>query len=106
MRELGELGDAHEGFLLALRSVFENVRASEAEHTVWRTRRNTQVAMLLRALEIFGGPDCCPVCKSPPKWKAGKIPKDKERQDLHDDRCLLDIMIRHFEHCLESPGLW
>lgn len=49
--------------------------------------------MLLRALEIFGGPDCCPVCKSPPKWKAGKIPKDKERQDLHDDRCLLDIMI-------------
>lgn len=84
------------------------IQEAEAEHTVWRTRRNARMLTLLRAVEIFAGESACPVCGSPPKWKleTGKPPKDKQRQDLHDDKCELSIAIDHFEHCLRAPGIW
>jgi len=90
----------------AIQEIFSEVERAGAEHTVWRTRRNARVLTLLRAIEIFAGGDRCPVCGSPPKWDPNKAPKDKQRQDLHDDKCELDILIRHFESCLEGPGLW
>ncbi len=94
------------GLCRAIVETLQSARETEAQHTVYRTRRNERVLTLLRAIEIFVGNNVCPVCGSPPKWKAGKTPKDKERQDLHDDKCELDIQVQHFEHCLRAPGLW
>ena len=92
--------------LACLGETLQAAHIAESQHTEWRTRRNERVLTVLRALELFGGHGACPVCGSPPKWKAGKKPTDKERQDLHDDKCELDVSIRHFEHCLRAPGLW
>lgn len=89
-----------------IQKVFSDAEKTEEEHAVWRTRRNTRVLLLLRAIEIFAGNGKCPVCGSPSKWPAGKKPSSKQLQDLHDDKCELDTMIRHFEHCLDNPGVW
>jgi hypothetical protein len=94
------------GFAGGIGEVILAIRETEVQHTEWRTRRNVRILTLLRAIEIFVGAGACPVCGSPPKWKSGKQPKDKERQDLHDDKCELSISIDHFEHCLKAPGIW
>lgn len=73
---------------------------------IYRTRRNARVLTLLRAIELFAGEGVCPVCGSPPKCKPGKKPTDKQRQDLHDDKCELSILIDHFESCISAPGIW
>ena len=93
-------------FCRDIESTLRTIRETEGRHTAWRTRRNERVLALLRAVEIFAGESVCPVCGSPPKWNPGKPPKDKQRQDLHDDQCELSIHIDHFESCLKEPGLW
>lgn len=90
----------------AIEDTLQEARETEAQHTVWRTNRNQRMLTLLRAIEIFAGVNACPVCGSPPKWNPDKLPKDKQRQDLHDDKCELSIAIDHFEHCLKTPGIW
>jgi len=82
------------------------IQETEARWAEVRTRRNARMLTLLRAVEMFAGQGACPVCGSPPKWSPDKPPKDKQRQDLHDDKCELSIAIDHFEHCLRAPGIW
>jgi hypothetical protein len=89
-----------------IEKTLQTIEETETQHTVYRTRRNARMLTLLRAIEIFTGDSICPVCGSPPKWSTDKPPKDKQRQDLHDDKCELSIAIDHFESCLRSPGLW
>ena len=95
-----------EEFCQSIRDTLQAVQKTEIQHTTWRTRRNERMLTLLRAIEIFTGNGACPVCGSPSKWNPEKPPKDKQRQDLHDDKCELSIAIDHFEHCLKAPGIW
>jgi hypothetical protein len=95
-----------DNLLGSIRKVFDESEETEKKRTLWRLNRNMRALQLLRAMEIFGGVNACPVCGSPPKWNPGKKPTDSQRRDLHEDKCELDIMIRHFTSCVDAPGIW
>lgn len=78
----------------------DNIRA--------RTNRNARALRLLRAIELFAGAGKCPVCGSPARTdKQGKPSRrDRDLQELHDDKCELAVMVQHFESCVEFPGIW